>query len=429
MFWKQKNMEKKMNNKSTFIIIGIFCLIVLFNLSTNLSVNAENNPIETTQQKKGPKGGKLFDSGNFSLELIIYERGVPPQFRVFAYENDQLINPAEVKLSIQLKRLDGEVNNFTFKPNNNFLLGNNVVKEPHSFDVDIEAQYKDKFYNWSFESYEGRTEISEQSANEAGVKTEKAGPSTIGEYIRLMGRITLNRNYTAQVRARFPGIVKSVNVNWGQKVKKGDLLARVESNKSLIVYKVTTPVDGVITELNTNVGDVAGSEPLFTVSNLSEVWAEFHVFPGDLSRIKKGQLTTVYELNSAQKKPVNETTAPIRMLLPTANANSQTVIAIVPLDNSLGNWRPGMTVKGDVLVNEKHVPLAVKNSALQRFRDFTVVFAKYGNIYEVRMLELGLSNNEKSEVLSGLKPGTEYVTENSFLIKADIEKSGASHDH
>ena len=88
-----------------------------------------------------------------------------------------------------------------------------------------------------------------------------------------------------------------------------------------------------------------------------------------------------------------------------------------------------MSVKGEVLVNSKEVPLSVKNSALQHFRDFTVVFAKYGETYEVRMLELGVSDNKNVEVLSGLKPGTEYVTENSFLIKADIEKSGAGHDH
>ena len=75
------------------------------------------------------------------------------------------------------------------------------------------------------------------------------------------------------------------------------------------------------------------------------------------------------------------------------------------------------------------MPLAVKTSALQRFRDFTVVFAKVGNTYEVRMLELGMSDGNMVEVLSGLKPDTEYVTEGSFLIKADVEKSGASHDH
>jgi cobalt-zinc-cadmium efflux system membrane fusion protein len=57
------------------------------------------------------------------------------------------------------------------------------------------------------------------------------------------------------------------------------------------------------------------------------------------------------------------------------------------------------------------------------------VFAQVGDAYEVRMLTLGARDGEFAEVLSGLKPGTRYVTAQSFLIKADIEKSGASHDH
>jgi cobalt-zinc-cadmium efflux system membrane fusion protein len=52
-----------------------------------------------------------------------------------------------------------------------------------------------------------------------------------------------------------------------------------------------------------------------------------------------------------------------------------------------------------------------------------------GDTYEVRMLELGVNDGEMVEVLNGLKPDTPYVSGNSFLIKADIEKSGASHDH
>ena len=75
------------------------------------------------------------------------------------------------------------------------------------------------------------------------------------------------------------------------------------------------------------------------------------------------------------------------------------------------------------------VALAVPLSALQRFRDFDVVFAQVGETYEVRMLTLGRRDARFVEVLEGLAPGTTYVTDNSYLIKADIEKSGASHDH
>jgi membrane fusion protein, heavy metal efflux system len=115
-------------------------------------------------------------------------------------------------------------------------------------------------------------------------------------------------------------------------------------------------------------------------------------------------------------------------LLPLAT-RGQSVVVRASLPNPDGRWRPGMTVTAHVIVAEKPVPIAVKESGLQRFRDFTVVFAQVGETYEVRMLELGDRDGENVEVLAGIKPGTRYVAEQSYLIKADIEKSGASHDH
>ena len=92
-------------------------------------------------------------------------------------------------------------------------------------------------------------------------------------------------------------------------------------------------------------------------------------------------------------------------------------------------WRPGQAVEGSVVVASDDVPLAVRTRALQRFRDFTVVYARVDDTYEVRMLELGRQSPEWTEVLGGLAPGEVYVSDNAFLIRADVEKTGASHDH
>ena len=381
------------------------------------------------EQERGPHNGRMLHDEEFAVEVTVYEQGVPPQFRVYAYDDGEPVAPAEVDLSIQLTRLDGEVNRFTFLPEEDALVGQGTVTEPHSFDMQVSAKYEGKLHQWKIESYEGRTRISDAAATEAGVATEKAGEAIIRDTIRMTGRIILNRDTTAQVRARFPGIVRKVHVTLGEKVKKGQLLATVESNDSLRDYSVISPMDGTVLTRNTNTGDVASDGPLFTIADLSQVWAEFHVFPQDLSRVKEEQPVRMHALQQHDKKTETLTEAPITMLLPTADALSQTVAAIVPLANPDNLWRPGMAVEGDVLVAEKTAPLAVRKSALQRFRDFTVVFAKYGETYEVRMLELGQQDDEWAEVLEGLKPGTEYVTQNSFLIKADIEKSGASHDH
>ena len=124
----------------------------------------------------------------------------------------------------------------------------------------------------------------------------------------------------------------------------------IESNESLKIYPVTAPTDGVILARNTNVGDVAGDDVLFTIADLSEVWAEFHVFPRDLATVKQDQVVQVRTLGSVKKEQSQSIKASISMLLPTADQLSQTVLAIVPLDNTDGAWRPGMTVEGDVLV-------------------------------------------------------------------------------
>ena len=114
---------------------------------------------------------------------------------------------------------------------------------------------------------------------------------------------------------------------------------------------------------------------------------------------------------------------------PLISQSSQSALARITVDNKDSQLRPGQYVRGNVAIAEYDVPLAVRQSAIQRFRDFQVVFARFDDTYEVRMLELGRSNNEWVEVLGGIDAGTQYVTTNSYLIKADIEKSGASHDH
>lgn len=274
------------------------------------------------------------------------------------------------------------------------------------------------------EHEEGRTEIKDAVAAEAGVKIAKAGAATIHETLTLTGRIVTNRNTTAEVRARFTGIVQSVKVNWGDKVSKGQTLATIEANDSLRSYNVTSPVDGVVLTRNTNIGNVAGEAPLFTIADLSEVWAEFHVFPRDLGKVKEGQPVRVHTIDDAYK-----TQAPITLILPTADPLSQTVIAVVSVSNPDNAWRPGMTVEGDVLLSEQQVKLAVTEDAIQQMEEENVVFVKEGNAYEARPVKLGKRDGEMVEVLSGLKAGEEYVSEGSFIIKADIGKSEAGHDH
>src|SRR3546814_18809104 len=98
------------------------------------------------------------------------------------------------------------------------------------------------------------------------------------------------------------------------------------------------------------------------------------------------------------------------------------------IPNRSGALRPGMALRGRVTVNAVNVPLAVRTEAIQPFRDFKVVYANFGQDYEVRMLKLGRSSTEWTEVLSGIKPGVAYAPKGRFLFPAAMKKPGATPD-
>lgn len=374
--------------------------------------------------ERGPHNGRMLRDGDFAIELKVFEDGVPPEYRLYAYRGDRPADPRQVSARVTIKRLDGEVTTFTFQPQEGYLRGNSVLVEPHSFDVEVVASAQGKTHRWAFPSYEGRVTIADAAARAAGIETETVGPRQVGETVEIIGRVELDPAGSAEVGAKYPGPVVSVHRNVGDRVGRGTLLARVESSNSLQTYSVYAPIAGVITQRNTNVGDIADSGPLFVISDPSRTVATFPIFPRDIERIRPGQAVQIRGLEGERTQG-----SVIRDFLPLAEMTSQAVTARASLPNRDGFWRPGMAVRGLVSVDQRSVPLAVRTEAIQQFRDFRVVFAKIGQTYEVRMLKLGREGPEWTEVLSGIKPGTVYATKNSYVIKADIEKSGASHDH
>lgn len=385
---------------------------------------AEGHAAEAGEYERGPHRGRMLRDGDFALEVTIFEDGVEPEFHVYAYRKDKPVAPREVQLSIALSRLDGEVNRFAFAPVEDYLRGG-VVQEPHSFDVKVAATYQGQVHRWSYPSYEGRTSFSAPAAQAGGVRTETAGAAPIAELVDMAGRVEITPEGKGEVRAWYPGRIMSLRGQLGTSVSKGQVLARVESSESLQTYSIPAPISGVIVEKNLNVGDVAGERAIFVIADPTQLHAEFLVYPRDAEKVRVGQPVEVRSLSGETRLM-----AKVEAVLPTADLVSQTLVAHVHLPGGAASaFRPGMGVEGAFQVGVQTAPLAVRTKAIQRFRDFQVVFVKVRDTYEVRMLELGRQTPEWTEVLSGLKPGAEYVTDGAFLIRADIEKSGASHDH
>ena len=409
-------------NKSHWILIA---LLSTAGCEPNTPSSAEEHADERAAEEaaRGPNGGRLLTDGEFTLELAIFESGVEPEFHAWATEGGQALRPSDVTLVVELARLGGKVDRIDFAPQAEFLRGTRTVEEPHSFDVTVIARHDGEQHRFEYASYEGRTTIAADVARDAGIGTATAGPGIIGDELLLYGAIGPDTTRIREVHARFAGLIRTVTRNVGDAVRAGETLATVESNESLQTYSVTAPIAGTITQRHAAPGEQTDEESLFEIADFSSVWAELDVFSRDRPRLREGLPVAISTDNGLTAMGT------IAYLAPVGNRASQSLTARVVLDNADGRWTPGQFVEGRVTIATAPVDVAVPLSALQRFREFDVVFAQVGDTYEVRMLTLGRRDAHSVEVLSGLAPGTTYVTDNSYLIKADIEKAGASHDH
>ncbi|WP_339674464.1 HlyD family efflux transporter periplasmic adaptor subunit [uncultured Zhongshania sp.] len=408
------------NSVKRSLIVSMLVSLLMSLSSAALAVGAEVQEIEP---EKGPHRGRMLREDDFAIELAIFETGVPPEFRVWASQGGEALPPEKVKVSVTLGRLGDGDDQINFKPQDDFLRGDMEIVEPHSFLVTLNASYGGKRYQWQYENYEGRTRINADVAEAMGISTDTAGSQLLVERLPLFGRLVADTNALTQLSARFDGVIKAIHVSLGQQVKAGTPLMSIESNESLKSYVLRADIAGEIAALPVNIGEATAGRTLVSIVDRSRQVVLLKAYPDDRRRIALNN--SVQLLNDAMEE-IGE--GVVQWISPLLNADQSADIR-VSVDTSNLALPVGSFVRGNVEVARYEVPLAVKRQALQGFRDFTVVYAKVGDQYEVRMLELGREAGDWIEVLGGLKLGTEYVTENSYIIKADIEKSGASHDH
>lgn len=195
--------------------------------------------------------------------------------------------------------------------------------------------------------------------------------------------------------------------------------------ESLPRFEIRAPLGGTVVARDVTVGEaVAADERLFTVADLSTVWVDVMVYSTDLGAVRQGQEATIISTDLGR-----EVEGRISFIGPLVGQETRAATARIVLPNPEGQWRPGLFVNVRLTRESVVIPIAVSLEGIQTFRDWQVVFVRYGDWFEARPLELGRSDGTFVEVLRGLAPGDQYASRNSFAIKAEIGKLGATHDH
>lgn len=405
--------------KAILILTALFLGLA----TTPAFVSADDAHGHSETDVKGPNGGTLLEQDDLAVEITIYESGIAPEMRVYTYIKGEVIKPDEVDLEVTLHRLGNVNDQLSFIPDGDYLVSNETVTEPHSYEVSVTASAQNNRGEWHYESFEGRTTLSDRVIENADIRVERARSRTLKFKDRLFGVVAPVSGQIASVRATYKGNISEVFVTIGEQVTEGQTLAKVTNAASGASYHVQSPIAGEVTERFVTAGEVANEQVLFEIVDLSSVWVELSAFPENIEKLKVGLPAEVFDLHQHER-----ITGEVIYIAPVMTGG-HIARARVLIDNKQGHWRPGMHVQADVNTGEKEVPLAVNVNAVQTFRDMPVVFAQYGNTFEIRMLELGDSDGEYIEVKGGLAADTPYVYGNSYLLKADVLKDGASHDH
>ncbi|GEP56487.1 cation efflux system protein [Reyranella soli] len=266
--------------------------------------------------------------------------------------------------------------------------------------------------------------LSEAQIAAAGIELLAAGQRDLHETLRLNGMIQPNQETLVKVTSRFPGVVRSMRKRLGDKVKKDEVLATVESNQSLTTYELKAAIDGTVIDRDGTLGEFASEQrPLFTIADLSTMWIDLAVYRRDFARVRVGDSVAI---DVEDGGPTIAARIDYVSPLGASDTQSSIVRAVVPND---GRLRPGLFVDGRVLLSARPVEVAVKSSAIQTLEGKTVVFVREGDSFAAREVELGQRDADWVEVRFGILPGDVYAARNSFVIKAEIGKAGASHEH
>lgn len=404
-------------------------------------VEGDSHSNHSDEAATGPHGGRLLQVANGYVEVVIFESGTPPEFRLYVADHDAnaaITTPESWRIIVTNSN---RADTFTFETSGEYLRSRETIDEPHEFNVSVRGMLDGSLTETSYFQAEehhnghGGTEDSGESLGMVrldaailsgnGVTFAQTGPGTVASEIQLPGEVALNADRVAHIVPRFPGIAQQVFKRLGDNVQSGDVLAIVQSNESVAPYEIKSLIAGTVVERHITLGEyVRDDADVFVVADLSSVWVHISIYPKYFDHVQPGVRVRLRTTGVEAS-----TDGVIDYVGPIVGEQTRTAQARVVLDNSTGRWQPGLFVTAHLLAEEHLASLVVPDDAVQTVEGQTAVFVKRADGVEARAIKLGKSDGRWIEVISGLAPGEEIAISNTFLLKAEFGKSEAGHDH
>jgi len=197
--------------------------------------------------------------------------------------------------------------------------------------------------------------------------------------------------------------------------------------ESLRLQELRAPLRGKVAERRVDLGSLVGREgqesELFVIVDPSVVWAELALPAADVTSISEGeQIAIRTSANTAL-------TATIMFVSPLLDKETRLARVVASVDNAANLLRPGMFVTADIPVRQESMQIIVPKTAVQTVNGHAAVFVRTPDGFEAREITTGREDSQAFEVTSGLKAGERIATANTFILKADLGRGEAAHQH
>ncbi|GBC60332.1 efflux RND transporter periplasmic adaptor subun it [Desulfonema ishimotonii] len=181
---------------------------------------------------------------------------------------------------------------------------------------------------------------------------------------------------------------------------------------------IRSPFKGVVTHKNAVKGGfVKAGTNVYTIADLSRVWAEAHIYEYELDRVAKGQDVEM----SLPYHPGKLYQGKVTYVYPYLQQKTRDVVIRLEFENPDLELKPDMYADVRIKTTGKGDGLIIPSEAVIRSGERNVVFVAQGNgRFIPRETTLGMSlDGGRVQILSGLGPGETVVTSGQFLLDSE----------
>lgn len=266
----------------------------------------------------------------------------------------------------------------------------------------------------------GPIAITAEAKKNLALVVEDAELRTLDKTVLVFGQIVTIPNREAAVSSRIAGRVAELKVTDGEAVKKGQVVAEVESlqlGEPPPRVQYSALIDGIVTDRHVVQGDsVEPNKHLMEIVDLTEVYAEGRIFEGQIAAVQGGQKVRV----TVESYPTNEFTGTVDLLSGGLDPDTRTLKVWVRIKNADLKLRPNMRARLNIVTAQADSVVTVPHSAVLGEAGNFFVFVQSDTdelVFEKKPVVLGLKDDRYYEVVEGVFPSDKVVTLGNYQLQ------------